>query len=248
MIASLDFPLRVIAHRGASGYAPENTMAAFVKAAQLGIKWVEFDVTMDSLGQPIIFHDERLERVTNGKGWVHHYPYSYLHSLDAGKWFNPIFSSEKILTLSTLMTFLSENKMNANVELKPPPSSHPEALVRNVLHTLTPYLNQFSRSQILFSSFSLETLHFLRRIHSHCQIGLLLHEWLTGWESIAEALQCVSIHVNEAIMTKEAACDIKKMNKKLLCYTVNSRTRAEVLFSWGIDAVFSDFPDKVCAY
>ena len=95
--AQLQFLPPVIAHRGASAYAPENTLAAFVKAAQLGIRWIECDVMQAACGEVIIFHDETLERTTNGKGDVDRYPYSYLQSLDAGSWFDPIFSGEKNL-------------------------------------------------------------------------------------------------------------------------------------------------------
>lgn len=67
-MTNLIFTPPVIAHRGASGYAPENTLSAFVKAKQLGLNWVEFDVMQDCDGIPVIFHDEVLDRITNGHG------------------------------------------------------------------------------------------------------------------------------------------------------------------------------------
>src|SRR3990167_7563410 len=124
------FNPKVIAHRGASAYAPENTLIAFTKAAQLEIKWIEFDVMQASCGTPIIFHDETLNRTTNGKGDVCRYSYTYLQTLDAGSWFNPRFSGERIPTLNAVMAFLANENMNANIEIKALPGQEEQCVVR----------------------------------------------------------------------------------------------------------------------
>src|SRR5687767_2537589 len=108
----------VIAHRGASFYAPENTMAAFRKAAQLGVNWVEFDVVATKDGMPVVFHDDELNRTTNGVGMLSDYSHAYLQTLDAGSWFDARFAGETIPTLAQVLTFLAEMKLNANIELK----------------------------------------------------------------------------------------------------------------------------------
>lgn len=233
----------VIGHRGACAYAPENTMASFIKAAQLQIKWVEFDVMLSADEVPVIFHDELLDRTTNGHGELNHYSYAYLQSLDAGTWFNYTFSGERIPTLLTVIQFLQEVKMTANIELKALPGQE-EKLVKRVMQELQPFLSQANES-FLFSSFSLQTLRVLRKHSADVQIGLLLHEWEHDWQKICKELNCVSVHVNEKIITEHIACEIKAMNKKLFCYTVNDAVRAAELYQWGVDAVFSDAPDKV---
>lgn len=240
----LQFSPPVIAHRGASAYAPENTIAAFSKAVDLGIKWVEFDVMFAACGEPIVFHDESLERTTQSAGEVNQYPYSYLQSLDAGSWFNPCFAGERIPSLAQTVAWLKTNKMNANVEIKGLPGDE-EKLVQRSLQELAPLLEQRQSPCILFSSFSVEALFFLRKYAPDCAIGLLMHEWLPDWQHIVQSLNCVSVHVNEEIMTKERAAEIKSMNKYLLCYTVNDVKRAKLLYSWGVDAVFSDMPDQI---
>ena len=241
---SLNFSPPVIAHRGASAYAPENTMIAFTKAAQLGAKWIEFDVMLAACGTPIIFHDDLLDRTTNGKGEVTQFPYAYLNTLDAGAWFNPIYAGEHIPTLAEVLLFLKNTHMNVNVELKPTAGYEKELVIR-VLEIISPYLDHPSFT-ILFSSFSMEALQHLREYSPNALIGLLLHEWEKGWEKYVESLRCVSLHVNEEIIDRETAQKIKKMDKKLLCYTVNNPKRAKELFSFGVDAVFSDNPDKIC--
>ncbi len=243
MKASINFNPPVIAHRGASAYAPENTMAAFVKAAQLGIQWVEFDVMQASCGKPIIFHDDELDRTTNGQGEVNHFSYPYLASLDAGSWFDPVFSGERIPTLISVIDLLSHAHLSANVEIKALPG-HEEALVKQVVDEIRPKIS-LTEGRILFSSFSLAALHSLRQYAPDCLIGLLLHEWEPDWQAICKSLHCVSVHVNHEIMTPAAAYTIKSMGKALLCYTVNDPARARELYSWGVDAVFSDVPDKI---
>src|SRR5688572_22496951 len=91
---------RVIAHRGASAYAPENTMAAFSRAHALGAQWIEFDVWLAACGEVVVLHDETLARTTNGYGRVTDFSYAALQPLDAGSWFGHQFRQEKILTLA----------------------------------------------------------------------------------------------------------------------------------------------------
>jgi glycerophosphoryl diester phosphodiesterase len=242
-MALLNFNPPVIAHRGASAYAPENTLAAFTKAAQLGVKWVEFDVMLSADGEVIVFHDDSLDRTTNGKGEVVCYPYSYLRTLDVGAWFDARFAGEKIPSLQQVMALLSEARMSANVEIKAPLGQE-KALVLRVLDQLSTYLLS-GQSTILFSSFSMDALHLLRQHAPDCLLGMLLHEWEPHWEKNSALLKCDAIHVNQAIMTREHAQHIKHMGKPLLCYTVNDAARAQELYSWGVDAVFSDAPDII---
>lgn len=239
---SLNINPPVIAHRGASGYAPENTIAAFTKAAQLGIQWVEFDVMQAACGTPIIFHDETLTRTTNGNGNVEEYDYTYLRSLDAGAWFDPIFSGERIPSLEQVIDFLNEMGLCGNIELKPLPGKE-ALLVESVLNVIPASL--INSNKILFSSFSIDALISLRSYAVNCQMGLLLHDWIEDWQAICESLYCVSVHINQEIITRRAIAEIQLMNKAVLCYTVNDPIRAQELFEWGIDAVFSDVPDRI---
>lgn len=233
----------VIGHRGACAYAPENTMASFTKAIQLGIKWVEFDVMQAACGEAIIFHDDELDRTTNGCGNVHDYPYSYLRTLDAGAWFDAKYSEEKIPTLRQLIDFLNQYNVYANVEIKAHPGQE-EKLVKRVLAELRADLKS-ANHRFLFSSFSEEALQLLRYYGPDVQIGVLLHEWEPDWQKRCLELNCVAVDVNHEIMTPEAAKEIRGMGKSILCYTVNDLTRAMELHKMGVDAVFSDKPDRV---
>ncbi|HLB42171.1 MAG TPA: glycerophosphoryl diester phosphodiesterase [Gammaproteobacteria bacterium] len=241
----LQFQPPVIAHRGGCAYAPENTMISFVKMAQLGIKWIECDVTQAACGELIIFHDQILDRTTNGKGDVDRYSYSYLQSLDAGSWFDPIFSGEKIPTLDAALEFLQTVNMHINIEIKALPEQE-DYLTKRIAQKIMSRLGK-ETTNILFSSFSVAALYALRRHLPQCQLGLLLHEWQSDWKKIYDSLNCVSVHVDHKIMSAEIATQIKNENKILLCYTVNEPQRAIELYSWGVDAVFSDIPDQIAS-
>jgi glycerophosphoryl diester phosphodiesterase len=239
----LNFLPPVIGHRGAAAYAPENTISSFTKAAQLGAKWIEFDVMLSSDGIPMIFHDETLNRTTNGRGYVADYTFSQLRTLDAGAWFDFRCAGERIPALQQALEFLQNAKLAANIEIKPLPGED-KATVRNALEVVLPYFPQPNTS-ILFSSFSITSLEELRLQQPDAYLGLLMHEWLPDWQAVAEGLQCVSVHVNQSIMTEDKVKKIKDSGKMLLCYTVNDPLRARELYSWGVDAIFSDCPDKI---
>jgi glycerophosphoryl diester phosphodiesterase len=97
---------RVIGHRGAAGHAPENTLASFAKAAALGVRWVEFDVRLTGDGALVVFHDDTLERTTDGSGRVTDSTWAQINKLDAGAWFGRAFAGERVPALEDALTEL----------------------------------------------------------------------------------------------------------------------------------------------
>ncbi|MDR3477694.1 MAG: glycerophosphodiester phosphodiesterase [Gammaproteobacteria bacterium] len=237
-MSSINFQVPVIAHRGASRYAPENTLSAFFKAKQLGAQWVEFDVMLSACGEAVVIHDETLNRTTNGNGIVGDYPYSYLRTLDAGAWFNAKFSGEKIPTFKDVILCLQEHQLAANVEIKPLPGQE-EQTAKKVLADIRDYWTVDMMPPLL-SSFSVPSLRTVRQNSPDALIGLLIDEWFGGWEEVCDQLQCVSVHLNQRILDENVVRHIKAMNRFVLSYTVNDPHRAKELFGWGVDAVFSD--------
>src|SRR3990167_4199284 len=235
------FPL--IAHRGASALAPENTLVAFRKAREIGARWVEFDVMLAACGTPVIIHDETLDRTTNGRGNVSDYPYSYLKTLDAGSWFDPRFAGEKIPTLAELIELLHSEQLSAHVEIKPARGKEKQT-VEKVLQVI----EQCWRKDMLpplISSFSRTVLYEVRRCSPASLLGLLMHDWEADWKNVCDELSCVSVHVNQKILDPKKAKEIKATNRLLLVYTVDDVKRARDLFSWGVDAIFSNCPDNM---
>lgn len=241
----LDFKPKVIGHRGASGYAPENTMSAFIKAAQMGIKWIEFDVMLAGTGEAVVIHDDDLSRTTDGEGLVQDKPLGYLRMLDAGSWFAPQFAGERIPLFTEVLEFLYNTNISANIELKAQPGKE-DQLVKRILWEIgqTEFFKPESK-KLLFSSFSIDILRALRARNQDCNIALLIHQWFDGWQDFAEQLNCISVNIYSRIFNEVACQEIKEMNKYLLTYTVNDSRRAKDLIKQGCDAVFSDFPDVI---
>jgi glycerophosphoryl diester phosphodiesterase len=237
-MSSIKFVPPLIAHRGASALAPENTLAAFLKAKQQGATWVEFDVMLTADGEVVVIHDESLERTTNGHGDVDKITYAQLAKLDAGSWFNAAFAGERVPTLVEVIEFLKIHQLAANVEIKAIPGQE-EMVVTKVLESINRYWSK-DMTPPLISSFAMPILHHVREQQPAALIGMLIHEWFDEWESVCQALNPVSVNLNEEIITPAAASRIKQADKLITCYTVNDPARARELFAMGVDAVFTD--------
>lgn len=235
---SIKFIPPVIAHRGASLFAPENTLSAFVKAKQLGAAWVEFDVMLAASDEILVIHDYTLDRTSNGSGKVSDLPLSYIKTLDAGSWFDKKFAEEKIPSFPEVIACLKQQKLGANVEIKALFGREEEA-VKKILSDIDAHWTS-EMPLPLISSFSIPTLRYVRQHSPNALIGLLIDEWFQNWEAIADELHCVSVHLSNRILNEAIVKKIKAMGKLVLSYTVNQPEEAERLFSFGVDAVFTD--------
>ncbi|KTD23546.1 glycerophosphoryl diester phosphodiesterase [Legionella lansingensis] len=232
---------KIIGHRGASAYAPENTLAAFNEALALGCHYLEFDVMMSVDGEPFIFHDDNLKRTTNGQGEVGLVTAEYLRSLDAGRWFSRRYQGEKIPHFREVLEWLTFSNMQANIEIKPYPSTTEQTTVA-VLSHINRYWPQ-NKPLPLVSSFDLAALRLCRDLAPEMPLGLLLDKWDEDWLQKAKELQCYSVHYNKRAITAARVKDIKEQGYALFVYTVNRKRQAKKFFEWGVDAVFSDYPD-----
>lgn len=232
----------VIGHRGACGDAPENTLASFRKAKEEGVRWIEFDVMLTACKEAIVIHDETIDRTTNGQGNVADLTYTQLKTFDAGSWFNPRFARETIPTLDEVLRFFQENNLLPNIEIKPP-AGNEEITVSKVLEILKNYPQL--KPALLISSFSLDVLTTVRKHDSSIMLGFLMHDWMPDWRQHCEALQCSSVNVNHEILTSTVVKELKTFGVPVTAYTVNDVDRANLLYSWGLDALFTDFPGLI---
>lgn len=229
---------KIIAHRGASYYAPENTLAAARKAHALNMAWIEFDVTLTKDEVPVIFHDETLERTTNGTGFIAQTRFADVAKLDAGSWFSPEFCTEKVPTLIEMLRCAQELNLGINVEIKPT-TNHDCKLTQKVIALLQEHWKK--NDMLLVSSFSLECLYEARRLDSQMNLGLLIENCQNdNWKQQLDELSCASLHVEQSILNKDWVEEIKKLKHYVLAYTVDDPLRARQLYSWGVNAVFSN--------
>jgi glycerophosphoryl diester phosphodiesterase len=232
---------KVIGHRGACAYTPENTIVSFEKAKSLNCRIIEFDVKCSIDGEPFIFHDESLKRTTNGAGDLSLVDAQYIKTLDAGSWFSRAFKGEPVPHLKDVLDWLSTSNMQANIEIKPF-----KGRVEQTTTVVLSYIHQYwphDKDLPLVSSFEWDALVLCRSIAPEMPLGLLLHEWDSNWLKKAKRLGCYSIHFNRKILTAARVKEVKEQGYVVCSYTVNRKRLANKLFSWGVDAVFSDYPD-----
>jgi glycerophosphoryl diester phosphodiesterase len=240
----------IIGHRGASACAPENTLASFNKAVTLGCHFIEFDVMLSSDGEPFVFHDNTLERTTNGAGQFGRVSAKYLRSLDAGSWFSDQYKNEKIPHLNEVLEWLLSSRVHANIEIKPYPGT-----TQATTKTILAYLDNLwprDRESPLLSSFDYSALEICHALAPERPLGLLLDKWDRNWLQKAKKLQCYSLHINHRALKNRVLgpnCSTKRIqaikaeNYPLFVYTVNCKQLAKQLFTQGVDAVFSDDPN-----
>lgn len=231
----------IIGHRGAAAYAPENTMAAFNKALSLGCRCVEFDVICSADGEPFVFHDETLKRTTNGRGDFGLVNAEYVKSLDAGRWFSRQFAGEKIPHFREVLEWLCFTGMQANIEIKPYPGTTEQTTV-----TVLRYINRYwppTRELPLISCFDQDALRLCQSISPEMPLAFLSDKWQDNLVDNARQFHCYSIHMNRTAWTAERVKIIREAGFAAAAYTVNSRRQALKLLNWGIDIIFSDYPD-----
>lgn len=233
---------KIIGHRGACGYAPENTLESVYTAADMGVEWVELDVKLTKDGVPIIFHDDELDRTTNGHGKVMDITYEELRHLEAGSFFGESFSGAKIPTLEEMVDALLELNLGLNLEIKPCPGREKET-AEVALDALSRLWDDHDR--LLISSFQHVSLEIAMDMAGDWHRGLLLEgdELPENWKDLADYLDASTVHISDYMATRTAIEMICDYDKPALVYTVNDPMRARELQSWGVSAIFSDVPD-----
>jgi glycerophosphoryl diester phosphodiesterase len=230
----------IVAHRGASIEAPENTIAAFRVAGARGAKWIECDVTLSADNKCVLIHDDTLERTTNGTGPIHQSDLASLRNLDAGGWFSDIYKGERIPTLTDTLETLYFMEMGANLEIKPS-GCDPVRLCQEVIAEL----KRAHKLPILISSFDDVAVAEMRRNAPELPCGWLLETLPKNWKADYERLGASAIHIDHKALTPVTAAEIVDAGVPLVCYTINEVERAQELFSWGVTSVITDDPAKL---
>lgn len=232
--------LYLIAHRGDNAHYPENTLEAFRAAKDCGADCVEFDVMLTKDGEAIIFHDETLDRTTNGKGYVGDYTLEYIKTLDAGSWFNQSFQHVQVPTLIETVQLLTELDLNANIELKPCGDTAVQT-AKVALEIVKKYWPKDKKPPLISSS-NHQCLEQAQIDYSQYPRALLLDEWEEDCCEIAKKYDCFSINLCHTSLTFERVNKIKDAGFLVYSFTVNKLSQANTLKQLGVDGIFSDYP------
>jgi len=240
MLESLTKPT-IFAHRGASAHAPENTLASFELAVTQGAEAIELDAKLTADEQIVVFHDQTVDRTTNGSGKVLELPLAALKELDAGHWFDTSFHGVTIPTLEDVFEAVGR-KTFINVELTnyaSPGDLLPEKVAELIKrHELQEW--------VMFSSFNPLALRRAHKILPTIPLGLLALSGFSGswarsilgfWLVPYQALHPETKDTNPKLISRQHA-----KNRRVHTWTVNDPADMERLFRWGIDGIFTDDP------
>ncbi len=232
--------MKIIAHRGASGLAPENTIAAMKMAINFGCDGIETDLQLTKDGEVVVFHDWSVERTTDGKGEIKDLTFEEILKLDNGSWFGTEFKGERVARLEELLEVIPENLI-INLELKSQAYDS-----RGLEEKVIGILNKKNREKnIIISSFSHESLMRVREIDKHIKLGLLYEGYLIDLPKYIHNLDIdiYSIHPGVSHVDEKFVKQIHEIGLKAYVWTVNDKKSAERMESYGIDGIITNYPN-----
>ena len=245
-------PIRpqVCGHRGASGHAPENTLASFRLARQLGATWLEFDVQLSADGVPIILHDDTLERTTNlGRpARPTELSLAELKELDAGGWYSPAFQGEKLPTLDEVLSEFGPT-MGLNIEIKSRPGFEADnGLERLIAEAVRRHELQ---ERVLISSFDPFRLAALHQLDPALRLGALYTNRASDYPPnfdpflLAEGVGAIALHPPFSLVNAELLERAHRQKLAVNTWTVNEPTDMRRLRELGVDMIITNYPDRL---
>ncbi|OXM85335.1 glycerophosphodiester phosphodiesterase [Paenibacillus rigui] len=225
-----------LAHRGASHYAPENTLAAFYKGLDLGANGLETDLRRSKDGVIILHHDDRLDRTTNGTGHPSDYTWKQLQKLDAGSWFSDGYIGERLVCLDTFLQAFGRKPIHLALELKE------LGLEEEVLHALEKHE---VTGNITITSFQDEILQAVRRVDGTIRLGHLVQHWDEQHLERLKAIGVIQICPRADAVSEEKVRLLKQQGFEVRAWKVNSEALMEHCLHCGIDGMTINFPDKL---
>ena len=233
--------MKIFAHRGASGYAPENTLTAIKKAIEMKADGIEIDIQLTKDGKIVVIHDWKVDRTTTGRGYVYELNFDYIRSLDAGEWYTKDFVGEVVPTLEEVLEILPKDMM-LNIEIKDIARRHSN-IEEKMLEVLKKYPEKLDN--IIISSFHHDKIKRLQELEPKLKLALL-----TGSEFIeiekylsVNDLNSYSYHPEKNFISRETVKTLHEKGIKVFVWTVNKEEDLEYLISIGIDGIITNYPD-----
>ncbi len=220
----------IIAHRGASGHFPENTLLSFEEAIKTGAKAIELDIHACKTGELVVIHDDTVNRTTNKKGNIDNFSLLDLNKLNAGK-------NEKIPSLLEVLNLVN-SRAKINIELKG------KGTGKKLAAFLTDYCkaHKIKHSNFYISSFRHNELKTFHHLAPDFPIGILYHFYPRHFVMLAKKLKAHSINVSFSALSSTLVNKIHSHNLEVWVYTVNTIEQYDKVERLGVDAVFTNFP------
>lgn len=222
-----------IGHRGAMGYEPENTLKSFQKALDLGVDMTELDVYVCKSGELVVIHDDKVDRTTDGHGYVIDKTFKEIRSLDAGK-------GEKIPTLEEVLDLL-DRKIPINIELKGENTAEPVAkLIDKYINN-----NDWKEEDFFISSFNHYELKKFKELKPNIKVGALIVGIPIDFSDYAEKVNAYSVNLNLEFINQQFVDDAHSRGLKVFVFTVNDKDDIKRMRDLGVDGLFSNYPDRI---
>jgi glycerophosphoryl diester phosphodiesterase len=223
----------VIGHRGAMGHETENTLASIQKAMDLGVDMIEIDVFNIASGETVVFHDDRVERLTNGGGRIEEYGIIDLKKLT-------LDGNQKIPMLQDVLKLI-DHKVRLNIELKG------DNTANRVNFIATYYVKEkgWALHDFLISSFKWDELKAIRELNKNIPLAILTEENPLQAIPIAKQLNAEAINPNFKSLNQEIVDKIHKAGFKIYTWTVNDPMNIALAKEWGVDGIITNYPERV---
>ena len=231
----------VIAHRGASGNAPENTLAAFERAVALGAGFIETDLHLTRDSRFVVIHDPTLERTTNGHGNVRDITLAEIRKLDAGMWFDREFMGQQVPTLEEVLEFGAKHDVIFYLELK-------YEAAWGMHHSLMGALQKSgaaARSIVISSSES--TLAALRQVDSAAMMGLIFEEANQDYAKAGIELGVRQLCPKFDLVSSETVEAAHRLDLQVATWTVDDVPTMHAMIEAKVDGIMTNFPDRLQA-
>lgn len=228
--------VKVTGHRGASGFAPENTIASMKKAIEFGADFSELDVQETADGQLVLLHDGSLDRTTDTTGNIWEMNYADLKDVDAGSWFSAEYAGEPIPTLAAVIDTV-HGKMKLNIELKM--NGHQKQLTEKVVNLVT---KKNFIPQCILTSFDRDAVRKVKALNNRIKTGYIFSKMPD--EDIYTA-EFDLLSVNKKLVTKEMVEKAHKNGKEVHVWTVNEAGDMKKLIQLGVDNIITNYPNRL---
>ncbi len=237
--------MHIIAHRGNSWLAPQNTIAAFDAARRAGAHAIELDIQPLADGTAAVIHDDTVDATTNGSGAVSAFTPSTLKTLDAGSWFSPAFSGERVPLFSEVLEFLSlPDAPSILLEVKG--VWEREALAR-VLHSIE---ESGLGHRFVVQSFHVETVALTAEIAPDLTRGWLIDKWQEDVIDVAYSLHASGVNPNGNILLEhpDFVDEMHGAGLSVSVWTLNEPHHWDAARTLGVDAIITDRPSKLAGW
>ncbi|MEF3303472.1 glycerophosphodiester phosphodiesterase [Paenibacillus sp. GYB003] len=231
--------LMVIAHRGAAGEAPENTLGAFALGLEQGCTGIELDVHLSKDGEIIVCHDATIDRTTDRKGAIHELTVEELKKADAGRWFDERFEGERLPLLEEVFDLVPP-AVEINVEIK--------AGVGDIVPALIRLMRRKDRlAGVFVSSFDFDILERLKEQEPEARIGLLYNIRMKNQYRMAQLLDgpVYSLHPHWSRLDEQNVRAATERGLRVYPWTVNKEDDMRKMIACGVSGIITDYPGRL---